>query len=219
MAKYNEIMDHVKVTPEMKKRVLKNVDAHIVQKNRAEKKSAEKEGTTKLNNNLYRILFPVIGTAAAAVLLFGVLVPWNNSRDLNFGRQDHSQVAGAFDETEYSSAKELSKGVGFDIKEIGHLPFDVTDTKYLSISGNLAELIYYSGEDRIIYRKSEGGEDNSGDYNSYPTVKELESSDLTITASGDEHGYYLAVWSDGQYSYSLSFDKAVTEEELLRMLE
>ena len=50
-------------------------------------------------------------------------------------------------------------------------------------------------------------------------MKELESSDLTITASGDEHGYYLAVWSDGHYSYSLSFDKAVTEEELLRMLE
>ena len=62
-------------------------------------------------------------------------------------------------------------------------------------------------------------DDNSGDYNSYSTVKVITVNMDSVTLKGNDGNYNLAVWSKGEYSYSLRFTETVTEEAVKQIVE
>lgn len=118
--KYNEAMEHIEVTPEMRSRILDNIENMDF----AEKKRAE------------IVRFPNIkryATLAAclAVMLVGTLA-LPNLLDIS----NEPPVIENNDIVEVSSAEELSKTVGFEVSEPGNLPFEpesVVYTAYLSL--------------------------------------------------------------------------------------
>ena len=67
--------------------------------------------------------------------------------------------------------------MGFSVEEAEHLPFAPQEVLYTAFDSGLAQ-VEYRGENgqTALLRKSQGPEDNSGDFNQYPDVKTLTDS-------------------------------------------
>lgn len=187
--KYDEIMDHVVVTKEMRGRILENI------------RKSEVQPKAKV------IRFPhwqkyAAAAACFAVLLIGALtVP-----GLLHPPQGNSSVdtQGAGGITEYQSAEELSSEIGFPISDITELPFEPAGATYISSFGEIAEIDYAGADGQsAAYRKSLGTDDNSGIYDTFPDTVQVTAGGVSATLKGDGSQFTLAVWTDGTYSYSI----------------
>lgn len=262
MSKYEEIMDQIVVTDEMRDRILQNI-----------RRQSSHSHTTRFDRNQLYIL------AAAAVLIvvcgvtFGVsrgdqtlsgntveteLAQAPEAAEVTESAADTAESAAATDTTsdagnatadtdgvtesaessadtavnsgaavaagwqaeEYDSAEALSEAVGFTITDIPNLPITATETSYIAIMGDLAEILYDDADgNEICYRKSPGTEDNSGDYNTYTTIVDASVGDSPLTLSGNDDQFHLATWTDGTYSYSINVSNGCDLAELQAMVE
>ena len=186
--KYDELMDKIEVTDAMRARILRNVSAA------APKKTPVRRYT-------------LLAACLAVVLLGAVCVP-----KLMDPAPQGEQVAIANGMIEVADAAALADAVGFPAAEAAKLPFDVEETTYTSYWGELAEICYAGGGQIVDLRTSAGTEDNSGDYTDYPAVTELTVGTVTAELSGEAaERYTLAVWTDGQYAYSLRLSDGQAE--------
>ena len=203
MKRYDEIMDRVKVTDDMRSRILENIEAEDIAAARRRKQTGRT--VTKLLS-MAACLAVIIAVASALRTPAQV----STSDDLQPNEADAPGfVQGGADIIELDSAAALSAAVGFEVNDID-LPFTPEQTKYISYWHELAE-IDYSGEGKTArYRKAAGTEDCSGDYNVYTDVTELEANGVTVTLKGDAGQYTLAIWTDGSYSYSLSLSDGLS---------
>ena len=192
--KYEEIMNRVTVTPEMRQRVLRNVEAARIQKRK-------------------RLMGQLTALAAClAIVLCGWLV-WQ-PRDVQ-----EPDVMAIPQIEEAASIGELSAKTGIPLKELSGIPFPVERTEYVSYWENLAEIQYFGGSESLCYRKSQGTEDNSGDYNVYDREKTAKVGENSVTLKGTGEGFTLAVWTDGSYAYSISVNKPLPQETFMTLLE
>ncbi len=197
---YEEIMEELEVTAEMRKRILSRLqraDFHTP--------AAKRRGFGGLQK--------LLAAAACLVVLAGGLWAarglWQTETP---GPSDNVLVVP--DIQEAGSAQELSNLLGFAVRDMDSLPFVPAETSYRACWGEMAE-IEYSGEgERGLFRKSLGsGEDNSGDFNTYDSTEELTVGPCTVQLRGSQGTYTLAVWSDDAFSYSLSLSSGATKEE------
>ena len=194
--KYEEIMDRVEVTPEMRQRVLSNL-----------------EQARKPKRPALRQLMSLAACLAIVLCCWYAWKPRQQTQVENPGAQGASQIENV------ASLEALSQKTGVPMKELTGLPFDVEATQYVSYWEELAEIQYFGQTDSLCYRKSHGTEDNSGNYNVYSQVKTLDVSGCAVTLKGGAEGYSLAAWTDGTYAYSISASKPLTEETFRGLLE
>ncbi len=194
--KYEEIMDRVEVTPEMRQRVLSNL-----------------EQARKPKRPALRQLMSLAACLTIVLCCWYAWKPRQQTQVENPGAQGASQIENV------ASLEALSQKTGVPMKELTGLPFDVEVTQYVSYWEELAEIQYFGQTDSLCYRKSHGTEDNSGDYNVYSQVKTLDVSGCAVTLKGGAEGYSLAAWTDGTYAYSISASKPLTEETFRGLLE
>ena len=185
--KYEEIMDRVALTPEMRQRVLGSVEAAGIQKRK-------------------RVLRQLTALAAClAIVLCGWLV-WQPRHVQEPDVMAIPQIE------EMSSVEALSAKSGVPLKELTGIPFPVEHTQYVSYWENLAEIEYSGGADTLCYRKSQGTEDNSGDYNVYDREETVEIAGSTVTLKGEGDTFTLATWTDGSYVCSVSLTTPLSQQ-------
>lgn len=239
MYKYDELMEKIEVTDEMRSRILSNL---------------QKETAKKPDNILpfpgnrcstYAKIFAVI--ACSFILLLGIhaipslishdfpeqgtnsdlssndLTRQEQDSDLSSndltGQEQDSDLTAALPPAELDSAEELSDAVGFETADVPSLAVQASQISYTAID-NLAQIDYQVSDDqRISFRKSPGSDDNSGDYTEYTVVKTITVSDYTVTIKGDNDTFRLAIWNHDGYAYSIWFSEAVTQAELENILE
>ena len=68
-------------------------------------------------------------------------------------------------------------------------------------------------------RQSVGAEDHSGDWNEYPAQQTITAAGCTVTLKGETGSYTLAIWTDGNYSYSLSLSSGQPESVWQTIIE
>lgn len=208
---YNEIMDKITVTEEMQERILKNIGECNIAEYRSRKRIQK----------LRRISW-LAGAAAIAIVIGGVTIHemrFRTDARVKPGEQEEQILVGNGIE-ECSSLSELEEKVGFEVEDIRELlPFIPEETVYLSYWGDTAEIQYSKGGQTICYRKSEGEEDNSGDYNEYAVEKSVTVDGCEILLKGSEAGISLAIWSRDGFAYSLSFVQEMEEEEILSIVQ
>lgn len=198
--KYNEVMEHIEVTPEMRQRILKNIQQVDL--------TAQKS-TKAVQFPWWKQLATV--AACLAVVLTGILtIPKLLNPGVNDPYVDLNPVA---DIVEVSTIEELSEEVGFPVNEMSGLPFQVEDTTYIAYWKEVAEITYTGDEQTAVYRKGIGSSDISGDYNIYNSEIEMKVNDCDVTLKGNDNVYSLAIWTDDDYSYSLSLSDGKTELE------
>ena len=203
---YEDIMERVVVTDEMKRRIL----------DRIQRESPEAPPAFKIVS--FRKFKRFASLAACfAILAVGV---WSAARLAPPAEEmpPGSGVQAVPDMVETSSAEELSELVGFEVTDVKELPFEPTEAIYTAFWGEMAEIRYRNGEAEAVFRKSAGTDDISGDFNSYDTVQELTAGDITATLKGNSGTYLLAVWSKDGFSYSLSISPGAPEETWIRII-
>ncbi|MGN0995019.1 MAG: hypothetical protein ACI4PD_07815 [Butyricicoccus sp.] len=198
MAKYDELMGRIEVTDEMRARILRGVGD-------AMQKPAPVVRFPRWKTYL------TLAACFAVIVLGAVAVPTLTGSD---PAPSGSQVLAVPGVTEAASTEELSALVGFSMTEIPSLAKTADETAYLAFGGELAEIRYTIGGQQVDYRKSVGTDDNSGDYTAYPAVLEVTVQENDVTLKGGADGYQLAVWTDGEYAYSIRMDSAVTADAL-----
>lgn len=228
-------MEHLVVTEEMKQRILSNVNEDSVKK----KKTVT---FTSYQKQLgIAACFAVL--VLAAFLTKGKF--WNIPHEKDSspavqeelaenpdsGMQDsgdlESSVPSSHEETmvgssygivELEDAAALSEAIGFPVEDLTSLPFEVRQVTYCSYFNNFAEIDYTGDGQSLSYRKAKGTEDISGDWNVYSNEQHLTVNDWDILLKGNSEKYTLAVWTDGTYSYALSFEQEVTEKEITAII-
>ncbi len=199
---YREIMDQVEVTEDMRERILDGVE---------KKRGAQKAGRRRhIRNGLS------LAACLALVLLGTAVVPQLFDGGTEEPPQEQTTVANGMEDVD--SARALSEKVGFEVQELTGLPFAAEHITYTSLWGETAQITYEGENQTVTYRKAPGEEDISGDYNVYDTVTETVAGETSVTLKGDGDGYVLALWTADGYSYALSLENPVTEEELLEIL-
>ncbi len=194
---YDEIMDHIEVTSEMRQRVLRHI---------------QEENITPSSPKILRFssFKRYLSVAACFVVLLAGAIALPSL--LNGNELEPPVLVGQGIE-EATSLQELSDLVGFEIKEEFILPFAIEETTYSSYWNELAEIRYTGGGLYAVYRQSPGTDNNSGDYTSYKESIEISADSITVALSGDSGMFSLAVWTDGDYAYSLRLSQAVTADE------
>ena len=114
---------------------------------------------------------------------------------------------------------ELSAAVGFPVNEVEGRPFTVEKEVYISYWGEMAQIEYTGEGETVVFRKGTGTDDVSGDYNVYSSVKEIMAGANLVTLKGENNVFTLAVWTDGNYSYSLDIPKGLSEDEWSEMIQ
>lgn len=192
--KYDEIMDRIEVTPEMRQRVLDHL-----------------QNAQKTRRKRFAWRYVLSAAACLAVILCCYI--FRQPRQ----QEPITQVIPQIENVD--SLQELSEKTGIPLKELTAIPFEVSETEYVSYWENLAEILYSGQDNQLCYRKSAGTEDNSGDYNVYQREQILTISGLSVTLKGDDSGYCLAIWTDGTYAYSVSVTSPLSEEAFRQLLE
>lgn len=203
MKQYDEIMDKIEVTEEMKIRILKNI-----QNSDVVSKSADHIIPLRAVKKYLSV------AACFVVLLVGVFaipkfLPQNND--------DPNVLTSCSDIVTVLSAEELADTVGFDVEELDNLPFKVKETIYTSYWGELGEVSYIGENQSVTLRKSVGDEDNSGDYTDYDNHINIDVNGIKIELRGEGHLFYLAVWNRNGFSYSVSVENGISETDFVNM--
>ena len=79
----------------------------------------------------------------------------------------------------------------------------------------LLEVLVDVEGNEICLRKSPGTEDNSGVYEEFALAVESPDGERGLVMKGDgDDTYRLAIWQDGEYSYSISCEESVDWDSL-----
>ena len=110
---------------------------------------------------------------------------------------------------EVSSPEDFSKYLTFTPRLPSELPAGYQVSSCCVIGGELAEAVYSDGTTEVTYRTAQGTDDVSGDYNAYPETNQKGA----YTLCGSDGAVALVKWTDGGYSFSLSFSPAVIQAD------
>lgn len=104
---------------------------------------------------------------------------------------------------EYDTLEEAESAIGFDAE----FPTDVAGMtpQYATVGDDILEVIYESSDgEELVFRKGTGAEDISGDSTEWTNQREVQVGDVTATVSGNGDLENKAVWTSGEYSYSVT---------------
>jgi len=184
--KYKTVMDKIELTDEARERILNNIK--------------KKSGVLTFVKRTRQL-----GIAACMALILAVGI----TAVRMYAPNDAIVVSPYIEEA--TSVTELSEILGFDMDDVPELPFEAKSAAYCAMD-NMGEITYEGEGESAVYRKSKGEEDNSGDYTDYENICVIEADGVTVTLKGDDK-YTLAIWHDGEYSYSLSLSSGLTSEQ------
>lgn len=111
---------------------------------------------------------------------------------------------------EYTSLEEAETGTGIPLSINADL---LNMYQYHNISGIPEDLIQVKIYDNrgdtesnkeLLIRKGVGTQDISGDYDIYDSSIEVQIDNISVTCKGTGETFNLAIWNDGEYSYSVS---------------
>ena len=115
---------------------------------------------------------------------------------------------------ECSSLEEAGKLTGFSFTAPESVD-GYTERYIAAIENEIAQVIFSNGDDSELYfRKGVGGDDISGDYNTYDVTEEQTIDGHTVLCKGNDGLIYTATWTDGEYSYAVMCDAGMSVEQL-----
>lgn len=195
---YNLIMEKVQVTPEMRKRILKNIQT--------------------MNKKSKKIkIFKYLSMVACFTLVVGVGTYVYSKFNDEKHPIDNTQIANGIEEV--STLEELSQKVGFEVTELPNIPFEVIEVTYLSYWNEMSDIRYTGENQEISFRKSQGNEDISSDYNEYENIIEETINDTIFTLKGNNDTFNCITWCKGDFSYAIYTENGLSLNDINSILE
>ncbi len=201
---YDKVMKNIEVTPEMHNRILDYIDNLDLDK-------VPRKIVPLVNYKKY------LSIAACFLILIVGTVVFHNISNLPMNPPVENIPEEGI--VEYNTARELSEAMGFTVKEMQEVPFNIESMQYISYWGELAEVKYIGQSETASLRVERGELDVSGNYEVYSNIKTHAIEGYSVTMKGNGDKYYLAVWQYDGFSYAVQFPGAVSEQELLTVIE
>lgn len=195
-------MDKVKVTPEMRDRILEAI----------EQTDFEAVPTKTSWTKRYQIVLPF-----AVCLLLCVISIFSLNQPS--APNNPPLVQNGFNCESYASIDALSSALQFKVKEVTWLPFNVSQTDYTAYNDELAEIIYRNAHNLLTFRMAKGTDDISGDYTTYETTKTFTVENQMITLRGNKDQFSLATWHDQTFTYSILLETPLSETEFTKLIQ
>lgn len=117
---------------------------------------------------------------------------------------------------EFASLEEANAYAGVTLA----LPETYIDGARISAMADyMVELVYTEGETEYTFRTSKpADEDISGDFNTYTYEDILNIGDTSVIIKGEGEDIFVAIWSIGDQSYSLSISNGISKQEMQNLL-
>lgn len=191
--RYDAVMEKLEVTDAMRQRILRNIG-------KMELDAAPRAKVVRFPS--VKRLMPL--AACFVLLLAGVFYAryWMPGETVDPRPTEGVMVGNGI--VDVADVDALTEAVGFPVKELTALPFQVDEVTYTSFWKELAQIAYTGEGQTVTFRQSVGDGDNSGDYNVYAQTEVQEIGGVSVTLKGDGRTYSLAIWNDGTYAYSVS---------------
>ena len=90
-----------------------------------------------------------------------------------------------------------------------------TADKLEAIENEMIQAFYGEDGSDMLIRKALGNEDISGDYNEYAQTETVDG----VTLKGADGQFSLAVWTDGEYTYSISVGNALSQVDMMALVD
>ena len=129
--------------------------------------------------------------------------------------RENAQIPNTF--TEHETLEELEKTVAFDVT-LPSFENSYKATDFIDINRETADIRFSDGKNEITFRKAKGTEDISGDYNTYSLNKTIKVKNTDVKVRGN-NGVNTATWQKDGFTYSLSFETAISEADLAKCIE
>lgn len=206
--RYDAVMEKIEVTDEMRRRILAHIDG------------MDLDAAPRSNVSRRPAVRRLAALAACLVLLAagGLSLRYFQPGGTVDPIPTEGVVLGGSGIEEVADAAALGKLVGFEIKEVTDLPYQVEKVTCTSYWRELAETTYTGEGHTLTLRQSAGEGDNSGDFNVYAVTEVREMGDWSVTLKGDGENWTLAIWSDGTYTYSAHAEPGFTLSEWERVI-
>ena len=164
--------------------------------------------------------FFAVAAAAAMLLILAACAQNAEPAAQPETTRDTQQIANPW--TDCASKEEAAQLAGFDLAAPDAISGS-GEKRYRVMTGEDVETIfeidYAAGEDRAAYvRKAPGAEDISGDYNVYAEAQTVEAGAVSVTLKGNDGLAYLAVWTDGGYSYALNVTAGLSRSDMAALV-
>lgn len=200
---YRQIMDAVSVTPEVERRVLAGLRRSL---------------DTGRRPAAPRRWQPRLAAACAALLLCGAaaLPLWLDSR----APVETPPVQVTWGTQQFGSVGELADNLSYPLLLPAEVPEGYEPESIRCLQGQLAEVVWQGADGQsITYRMAPGEQDVSGDFTAYGWEESLTAGSYTVTCKGEDALVFLAVWSDGTYSFSLHASAGLTTEQTTDLIQ
>ncbi|MBP5243471.1 MAG: hypothetical protein J6Z28_01970 [Succinivibrio sp.] len=82
------------------------------------------------------------------------------------------------------------------------------------IKDALFQVVFSESDKQLYLRKASGSDDISGDYNIYNKTLKNKVGAYDITLKGRDDGFYVSIWSHDDFSYAVTSDSPLSEEQM-----
>ena len=196
MNKYNRLMEHINVTPDMLVRAHAALDA------------GKQPKFTRKTVPLRR--FGALAACLAVVICGASLL----NRQPQDGPMQTLPPSATGEVVEYGTTAELAKNLPFTLRLPTALPGGYACTGAADSFGTSA-VRYEKGEDSIRYYMGEG---ESAFDSIYPTGEKRTLAAKDAALYEDSTGY-IVEWTDGDYSFALITTEKLSDDDLCAMIE
>ena len=183
-------------------------------KNKGNKRN---QGKNFLNQLMVLLLCLIVGVTATACQS-GTQEKQPDKKSENQEKQkENAQIPNPF--KDYADMAAVKEAMGFDIV----LPEKIEGYEQTLIQTDeeetLVQVFYKKDDQQILIRKAAKKGDISGDYNQYTKEETVTVGENTITLKGDADNYKLALWTAGEYSFSVSVTEGMSQEALTELVQ
>ena len=120
---------------------------------------------------------------------------------------------------DYQTLEEAQSAVGFDWT----IPDSIggsTDREFRVADGSVLDILYKKDETRTAcLRKAMGTQDLSPASAQFERMEEVAVGDAVVSMKGANDLFSLAVWTDDTYTYSVSLETGLAQEELSQLVQ
>ena len=194
-------MDAVTVTPEVERRVLAGLRTAL--------ETGQKPALRRWQPRLAAACAALVICAAAGFPL------WLDSRT----PAETPPVQVTWSAQQFESTGELAEQLSYPLLLPAWLPEGYALESARCLQGELAEVCWQTDGQTITYRMAPGDGDINGDFTAYGWEEELTAGTYAVTCKGEKGLVFLAVWSDGTYSFSLHASAGLSVEEVTAVIE
>lgn len=197
--KYNEAMDKIKLSDELKREI--------------KKEAAERLRKKKKKSPVSYISYAAAAAACIAICFAAVkfIAP------SEVAPNPPVLIGNPFED--FSGIDELAEKTPFALKTPEYLPEGYAFSSAALILGETAQINYSSDNDELCYRCAESDSDVSVDYNTYEATETVKTESGTVTLRKNGGSVHLATWQSGKMAYSLSSADGLSDEEFIKIIE